>query len=112
MSVIEVNFRGSKFSLSCDNVEKTQTIAKELNDKAAEIAAVYKGGITDLRALFLTAMIMQDEITTLRKQLESSLEHGQSSSVDKQNMAISLDKVSQYINGLTELVESNVGKLL
>jgi|GEM_PF-5657690 len=110
MSVIEVNFRGSKFSLHCNDAQKAQAIAQALETRAAEITNAYKGGITDLRALFLTAMIMQDEIVTLQQKLEATQHTSQTQSSDKQSMATSFDKVSQYITSLTELVESNIVK--
>ena len=108
MSVIEVVFRGSKFSISCDDVERTRSVAVELSNKAAEIAAAYKGGITDLRALFLAAMMLQDEVSDLKKQI-SSLQYQQASVADERhNMALTVDKVSEYIGGITEIVKENL----
>lgn len=107
MSVIEVSFRGTKFSLNCNDAERAQLIADSLNESAAGVVSPYQNGITDLRALFLTAMILQDKVLTLEDRLKT-LEKNEVASGDHVDMATTLDKISQYIVDLTAFVESSV----
>jgi cell division protein ZapA (FtsZ GTPase activity inhibitor) len=106
MSIVEVNFRHSKFSLNCDNPSKIEEVASILNERAENIAKNYPAGITDLRALFLTAMMLQDEIIELRNEIGN---FPKSDNTDKDNfMAVAFEKVSEYISGITQVIESNV----
>ncbi len=104
MKGIDINFRGLKFSISCDDSERVLHLSNYLNELADGIADNYKSGITDVRILFLVAITIADELEKVRSSVNQSTE----SSLDKEQVIASFDKVSQYVNNLTEIVESSL----
>lgn len=104
MKGIDINFRGLKFTISCDDSERVLHLSNYLNELAEKIANGYKSGITDVRVLFLVAVTIADELEKLRSSVNQSTE----SSLDKDQVIASFDKVSQYVNNLTEIVESSL----
>jgi len=102
MKGIDLNFRGLKFSINCDDSERVLNLANYLNELGDKIAENYKSGITDLRILFLVSMTIADELEKLR----ASISQADDCSLDKDHVMASFDKVSQYVNNLTEIVES------
>ena len=99
MSVIEVNFLNTRFSLNCDDVELVKNTAAHLDANAKNMVAAYPNGISDLKALFLTAMLLQDKLLNA----ESALVNGKPD--DSQAMATVLDRVSNYVTDLANLIE-------
>ena len=57
MSIIEVNFLRSKFSLKSDDVELAKNLCLALDEKAKVIMDAHANGISDFKALFLVAAV-------------------------------------------------------
>ena len=64
---IDLKFKNNIISVKCDDSEKLLGLADKVNEKFDSIVSNYNNSLDDVKALFLLAIIQQEEITALEK---------------------------------------------
>lgn len=105
MKLVDIKFRNHSITLNCEDEVKLRALSEGLNQRL-EGATAFKDA-SDVKFLYINALMMEDEIVSLRAELEEYKVKYQAG-LDNSNQVLSdtLNYVAEYIENIAKRLES------
>ncbi|MHC0449511.1 MULTISPECIES: cell division protein ZapA [unclassified Candidatus Lariskella] len=109
MSKVTVQFGSGVLDVHCEDPNRVKYLANKINERIAALKSDIKN-VNDSRALFLAALIMQDEIETLKSGEENAQslmsEKGDLASYNEHLLEI-IDDIANYLEEIANNIQTN-----
>ena len=105
MKLVDIKFRNHTIALNCEDEGKLKSLSERLNQRL-EGATAFKNA-SDIKFLYINALMMEEEILSLKAELEEYKSKYQAE-LDNSNQVLSdtLNYVAEYIENIAKRLES------
>lgn len=104
MGIVNLKFRNHTIQVECNNEERVRSLSDKLKAKVEGMN--HLRGATDTKLIYLVALMLEDEIDSLKKdlaetksQLEDEFEH------NNQILSDTLNYVAEYLENIADKYE-------
>jgi cell division protein ZapA (FtsZ GTPase activity inhibitor) len=105
MTLVNIKYRENVYTLASDNPDKLQNLANKFNKRVEEIAA-NSNNATDIKLAVTTALILEDEIESLKAELTEAKNKDQEvDDIIEETLADTVDQLANYIEKLAHKLE-------
>ena len=101
MGIVNLKFRNHNIQFECDNEERVTTLSERLKEKIESFSNIK--GATDTKLMFLVALMLEDEVDNLSKELEQTkVQLDEESESNNDVLCDTLNYVAEYLENIAE----------
>ncbi|AIF80890.1 hypothetical protein I862_01635 [endosymbiont of Acanthamoeba sp. UWC8] len=101
MGIVNLKFRNHNIQFECDNEERVITLSERLKKKIENFSNIK--GATDTKLMFLVALMLEDEVDNLSKELEQTkVQLDEESESNNDVLCDTLNYVAEYLENIAE----------
>lgn len=107
MTVVNLKFRNTNISLTCDDAERIDVLGKRYNNRLEDLAAKFHNA-SDLKLSLIAGLMIEDQLDALIKKVELECDSKKDENAEmKKTFSDTIAQIADYVDHLASRVEKS-----